>query len=99
MLMHMEQRTRPKHFSMIRGFHLADFFTLANAACGGGAVFLTMLYLQSGAKAHFYAAAAMAPLAFFFDWLDGNVARWRHQHSAPGPALASLSGLISFRGA
>jgi len=23
-----------KHFSMLRGFHLADFFTLANAACG-----------------------------------------------------------------
>ncbi|HEV7914255.1 MAG TPA: CDP-diacylglycerol--serine O-phosphatidyltransferase, partial [Albitalea sp.] len=22
-----------KHFSMIRGFHLADFFTLGNAAC------------------------------------------------------------------
>jgi CDP-diacylglycerol--serine O-phosphatidyltransferase len=37
----MEQ-TRPKHFSMIRGFHLADFFTLANAARGVGAVFLTM---------------------------------------------------------
>ena len=23
-----------RHFSMIREFHLADFFTLANAACG-----------------------------------------------------------------
>jgi len=23
-----------KHFSILRGFHLADFFTLANAACG-----------------------------------------------------------------
>jgi CDP-diacylglycerol---serine O-phosphatidyltransferase len=27
-----------------RGFHLADFFTLANAACGVGAAFLAMLY-------------------------------------------------------
>ena len=81
---------------MIRGFHLADFFTLANAACGIGGVLLTMLYLQSGAKAHFYAAAAMAPLAFFFDWLDGNVARWRHQHSALGRELDSLSDVISF---
>jgi CDP-diacylglycerol--serine O-phosphatidyltransferase len=86
----MEQRSRPKHFSMIRGFHLTDFFTLANAACGVGAVFLTMLYLRSGARAHFY-AAAMAPIAFFFDWLDGNVARWRHQHSALGRELDSLS--------
>ena len=92
----MEQRARRKHFSMIRGFHLADFLTLANAACGVGAIFLTMLYLQSAARAHFYAAAAMAPLAFFFDWLDGNVARWRHQHSALGRELDSLSDVISF---
>ena len=92
----MEPRARPKRFSMIREFHLADFFTLANAACGVGAVLLTMLYLQSGAKAHFYAAAAMAPAAFFFDWLDGNVARWRHQHSALGRELDSLADVISF---
>ena len=81
---------------MIRGFHLADFFTLANAACGVGAIFLAMLYLQHGQRAHFYASAAMAPLAFFFDWLDGNVARWRHQHSALGRELDSLADVISF---
>jgi CDP-diacylglycerol--serine O-phosphatidyltransferase len=92
----MGQRTRPKHFSMIRGFHVADFLTLANAACGVGAVFLTMRYLQSEARAQFYAAAAMAPVALFFDWLDGNVARWRHQHSALGRELDSLSDVISF---
>jgi CDP-diacylglycerol--serine O-phosphatidyltransferase len=89
-------QARPKRFSMIRSFHLADFFTLANAACGVGAVFLAMLYLRSGAQAHFYAAAAMAPAAFFFDWLDGNVARWRHQHSALGRELDSLADVISF---
>src|SRR5688572_26855080 len=96
---HVQTRLGPdmkKHFSMIRGFHLADFFTLANAACGVGAVFLTMRYLQSGAAAHFYAAAAMAPLAFFFDWLDGNVARWRHQRSTLGRELDSLADVISF---
>src|ERR671935_2234303 len=92
----MEQGTRPKHFSMIRGFHLADFIPLANAACGVAAVFLTMRYLQSEAVAYFYAAAAMAPLAFFFDWLDGNVARWRHQHSVLGRELDSLADVISF---
>ena len=27
-----------KHFSMIRSFHLADFLTLANGACGVAAV-------------------------------------------------------------
>ena len=81
---------------MIRDFHLADFFTLANAACGVGGVFLVMLYLKSGSAAHFYAAAAMAPLAFFFDWLDGNVARWRHEHSVLGRELDSLADVISF---
>jgi CDP-diacylglycerol---serine O-phosphatidyltransferase len=95
MLAHMDRQTK-KHFSMIRGFHLADFFTLANAACGVGAVFLTMRYLQSGAPAHFFWAAAMAPLAFFFDWLDGNVARWRHEHSVLGRELDSLADVISF---
>jgi CDP-diacylglycerol--serine O-phosphatidyltransferase len=84
------------HFSMIRGFHLADFFTLANAACGVAAVFLAMLYMQSGSPIHFFAAAAMAPAAFAFDWLDGTVARWRHKHSAMGRELDSLADVISF---
>jgi CDP-diacylglycerol--serine O-phosphatidyltransferase len=92
----IEERAKPKHFSMIREFHLADFFTLANAACGIGAVFLTLLYQKSGSAAHFYVAAAMAPLAFFFDWLDGNVARWRHEHSTLGRELDSLADVISF---
>ena len=42
------QEDRPRrHFSMIREFHLADFFTLGNAACGVGAVFMAMLYLPA----------------------------------------------------
>jgi CDP-diacylglycerol--serine O-phosphatidyltransferase len=85
-----------KHFSMIRGFHLADFFTLANAACGVAAIFLAMRYVAQGSLAHFYAAAAMAPVAFVFDWLDGNVARWRQKHSAMGRELDSLADVISF---
>jgi hypothetical protein len=31
---------------MIREFHLADWFTLANAVCGIGALFSTMTYLE-----------------------------------------------------
>jgi CDP-diacylglycerol--serine O-phosphatidyltransferase len=85
-----------KHFSMIRGFHLADFFTLANAACGVAGVFLAMAYVASGSRSHFYAAAAMAPAAFVFDWLDGNIARWRRKHSAMGRELDSLADVISF---
>jgi CDP-diacylglycerol--serine O-phosphatidyltransferase len=81
---------------MIRGFHLADAFTLANAACGVAGVFLAMTYVGSATLAHFYAAAAMAPAAFVFDVLDGRVARWRETHSALGRELDSLSDVISF---
>jgi CDP-diacylglycerol--serine O-phosphatidyltransferase len=86
----------PKHFSMIRGFHLADFFTLGNAACGVLSVLLAMRFLGSGETAHFLWAAAMIPLAFVFDVLDGRIARWRHQHSALGRELDSLADVISF---
>jgi CDP-diacylglycerol---serine O-phosphatidyltransferase len=86
----------PRHFSMIRGFHLADFVTLGNAACGMAGVFLAMLYMGSGALADYLWAAAMAPLAFLFDCLDGRVARWRQQHSALGRELDSLADVISF---
>jgi len=85
-----------KHFSMLRDFHLADFLTLGNAAAGMASVFLAMLYFGSGALAHFLWAAAMTPLAFFFDVLDGRVARWRQQHSPLGRELDSLADVISF---
>jgi CDP-diacylglycerol--serine O-phosphatidyltransferase len=85
-----------KHFSMIRELHLADIFTLANAACGVAAVFCAMLYMRDQSIGYFYTAAALAPAAFFFDVLDGSVARWRHTHSALGRELDSLSDVISF---
>ena len=81
---------------MVREFHLADFFTLANAACGMAAVFLAMQYVSSQSTVHFFAAAAMAPAAFIFDVLDGRVARWRQTHSALGRELDSLADVISF---
>jgi CDP-diacylglycerol--serine O-phosphatidyltransferase len=90
------QRAAPRHFSMLRGFHLADFFTLGNAACGVGAVFFAMAYMASGQPYHFFAAAALAPAAFVFDVLDGRIARARHQHSPLGRELDSLSDVISF---
>lgn len=85
-----------KHFSMIRGFHLADFFTLGNAACGVAAVLLSMMYVVSQSLTHFYIAALMAPAAFAFDVADGRIARWRQQHSAFGRELDSLADVISF---
>jgi CDP-diacylglycerol--serine O-phosphatidyltransferase len=86
----------PRHFSMIREFHLADFFTLANAACGVAAIFFALAYVESADRFHFFAAAAMAPAAFVFDILDGRIARWRQQHSALGRELDSLADVVSF---
>jgi len=48
---------RRKHFSMIREFHVADFFTLANAACGVAAVKRVAVVLQSGVRAWAYVDA------------------------------------------
>jgi CDP-diacylglycerol--serine O-phosphatidyltransferase len=87
---------RPKHFSLIRDFHLADLLTLANAACGVGAIFAAMSYVETTQVAHFYGAVALGPLAFLFDALDGKVARWRHEHSVMGRELDSLADVISF---
>jgi CDP-diacylglycerol---serine O-phosphatidyltransferase len=87
---------RKKHFSMIRGFHLADLFTLANAACGVAGVFLAMAFVSTQSLTMFYLAAAMAPAAFIFDVFDGRIARWRQTHSAMGRELDSLADVISF---
>jgi len=86
----------PKPFSMIREFHLADWFTLANAFCGVGALFSVMSYLQSGEVRHLYFACALVPLALVFDVLDGRIARWRQRSSAMGRELDSLADVISF---
>jgi CDP-diacylglycerol--serine O-phosphatidyltransferase len=81
------QADKPRHFSMLREFHLADFFTLGNAACGVGSVFLAMLFLNSGYSLHFQIAALLLPLAFILDIFDGRIARARNQYSALGREL------------
>jgi CDP-diacylglycerol--serine O-phosphatidyltransferase len=88
--------TERKPFSMIREFHLADWFTLGNAASGVGALFSVMSYLQSGDSFHIYLACAMVVVALVFDVLDGRIARWRQKSSAMGRELDSLADVISF---
>ena len=85
-----------KHLSMIRGFHLADWFTLGNAACGVAALFAMMAYLQQPEVRQIYFACGLVALAFVFDVLDGRVARWRQQSSLLGRELDSLADVISF---
>lgn len=85
-----------KHFSMIREFQLADFFTLGNAACGVAAVFCAMVYMGEQTLAFFHAAVVLTLAALVFDVLDGRIARWRQKHSALGRELDSLADIISF---
>jgi CDP-diacylglycerol--serine O-phosphatidyltransferase len=85
-----------RHFSMLREFHLADWFTLANAFCGTGAVFAAMRFLQDGERSYLLFGMALIPLAFIFDALDGRVARWRKSASTLGRELDSLADVISF---
>jgi CDP-diacylglycerol--serine O-phosphatidyltransferase len=87
---------KPKPFAMIREFHLADWFTLGNAASGVGALFSVMTYLQSGDHLHIYFAAGLVVVALVFDVLDGRIARWRQKSSAMGRELDSLADVISF---
>lgn len=85
-----------RHFSMIREFHLADWFTLANAFCGTGAIFAAMRFLRNGAVDDLLIGMALIPVAFVFDALDGRVARWRQSSSTLGRELDSLADVISF---
>ena len=87
---------RRKPFAMIREFHLADWFTLANAVCGTGAMFSMMSYLQSNQVVHVYLACGLVLAALVFDVLDGRIARWRQQSSMLGRELDSLADVISF---
>jgi len=87
---------RPPHLTMIRGFHLADFLTLGNAACGILAVFAVMEYVGTRDVRRLVIAAALIPLALVLDVLDGRVARSRRRHSAMGRELDSLADVISF---
>ena len=91
-----DRSSPPRHFSMLRGFHLADVFTLANAACGVAGVLMAMRFLVTRQDGDLLIAAAFAPAAFVFDILDGRIARWRHTSSALGRELDSLADVISF---
>lgn len=92
----MKTHKLKKPFSMIREFHLADWFTLANAICGTGALFSMLTYLQTTDVRHVYFACGMVFAALVFDVLDGRIARWRQKTSGMGRELDSLADVISF---
>jgi CDP-diacylglycerol--serine O-phosphatidyltransferase len=92
----MTTSTLHKPFSMIREFHLADWFTLANAVCGAGALFSIMTYLEVNDVRHVYFACGLVFAALIFDVLDGRIARWRQKTSTMGQELDSLADVVSF---
>jgi CDP-diacylglycerol---serine O-phosphatidyltransferase len=85
-----------KHFSIIREFQLADWFTLGNSICGTGAMFAMLTYLESKDVRHVYFACGLIFAALVFDILDGRIARWRQKASGMGRELDSLADVISF---
>ena len=85
-----------KPFSMIREFHLADWFTLGNAVSGMAAIFSILGYVAQGEVIHVERACGLVFLALVFDVLDGRIARWRQKASAFGRELDSLADVISF---
>jgi CDP-diacylglycerol--serine O-phosphatidyltransferase len=91
-----EAPVRKRPFSMIRDFHLADFFTLGNGAMGTATILFALDYLREGHVGKVWAAFGCAVAALVFDVLDGRVARWRHAASPMGRELDSLADVISF---
>ncbi|MEO7597556.1 MAG: CDP-alcohol phosphatidyltransferase family protein [Opitutus sp.] len=87
---------KPRRFSMIRSFVLADFLTLGNGFCGSGSVLAAMQYLVTGEGSWYVTAMALLPVALIFDFADGRVARWRRHSSFLGADLDSLADVISF---
>ncbi len=87
---------RPAHFSMLRGYRAADLLTLGNAACGTGAIFAIMSYLETADRWRVYLALGLLPLALALDIADGRVARMQKRHSLFGGELDSLADIVSF---
>jgi CDP-diacylglycerol---serine O-phosphatidyltransferase len=69
----MNPSARPRHLSMIRGFHLADFLTLANAACGVLAVFAVMAFVETRDARWLLTGSALIPLAFWMSSTGGSL--------------------------
>ena len=92
----MSDGGRPKHFSLLRSFALADVITLGNAASGMGAILLSVAYVAEGTTALMWIAFGLFPAALACDVADGMVARWRRRSSSLGADLDSLAELIYF---
>jgi len=87
---------KPRHFSMIREFRVADAFTLLNGFAGMGSVLAFMRYALDQEKSYFWIGTALLPVALIMDVLDGRIARLRGETSPLGQELDSLADIVSF---
>ncbi len=87
---------RPRHFSMIRSFTVADLITLANGGAGVASILSVLEYLVGHDARMLWLSFGLLPVSLVFDFLDGRVARWRHKASPLGLQLDSLADVISF---
>ncbi len=85
-----------RHFSMIRGFQLADLVTLLNGFLGAGALLAFMRFTVDQQTAFFWLGTALLPAALVMDTLDGRIARRRGTGSPLGQELDSLADVVSF---
>jgi CDP-diacylglycerol--serine O-phosphatidyltransferase len=81
---------------MLRGYQVADLFTLANGAAGMGGILAMMSFLITGDPGRIYLALFLIVLALLLDIGDGFVARGRGEHSIFGRELDSLADVVSF---
>jgi len=86
----------PRHFSMLRDFRAADFFTLGNGLAGSGAILSFMRFCAGAETRFFWIGTALMPVALIMDILDGRVARLRKEASPLGLELDSLADIVSF---
>jgi len=96
MVNEQEWQRQVVHFSMLRGYRLADLFTLANAFAGTASILAMLSYLVTLEPWRVSLALGFLPLALVFDVTDGWVARDRSQPSAFGQELDSLADIVSF---
>ena len=84
------RQMKPPHFSMLRAYRAADFFTLANGAAGTGSIFAVISYVEAPDRWRIYLAFCLVPLALLLDIADGRIARRLNEHSLFGGELDSL---------
>ena len=86
----------PRHFSMIRDFHLADVITLANGACGTAAIFFAMDHVREHAWARSMRRACWLWWRSSSTCWTGASRAGATRASALGRELDSLADVISF---